>query len=148
MFNLDDKQYWGDSQYINYWWSSVFAVWEELPELEDRCFSKWLFSNLQTHGILDSNSKWYMSRHGEIEENDDDILKHYPLLKDDDIWGKLAMQEDNMVYTTYFSCSSTNPNLISGDYIKYYKSKNLEVIDFFFDQYPNSGLGLYFVRTI
>jgi len=144
MLNLNNKSHWGNSQYINYWWSNSYKLWEELDDLEDRCFSKWLYSVLQTHGILDSNSNWHMSRDGEIEET----LKHYPPLQDDDIWGKLAMQEDNMVYATYFSCSATNPNLISGHCIKYYKSKNLEVIDFFFDQYPNSGLGLYFVREV
>ena len=153
MLKLDDKQYWGDSQYINYWWSSVFAVWEELPELEDRCFSKWLYSVLQTHGILDSNSKWYMSRDIELEAaiGTDMFCEMYdlPPLKDDDsVWDKLAMQEDNMVYATCFSCSSINPNLTSGHSIKYYKNKNLEVIDFFFDCYPNSGIGVYFVRTI
>tara|TARA_R100001230_G_C5624153_1_gene133064 strand:+ start:246 stop:707 length:462 start_codon:yes stop_codon:yes gene_type:complete len=153
MLKLDDKQYWGDSQYIDAWWGNGYAVWENLRDLEDRCFSKWLYSVLQTHGILDSNSKWYMSRDIELEAaiGTDMFCEMYdlPPLKDDDsVWDKLAMQEDNMVYATCFSCSSTNPTLTSGHSIKYYKNKNLEVIDFFFDCYPNSGIGVYFVRTI
>jgi hypothetical protein len=147
MLNLDDKQYWGDSQYINYWWSSVFAVWEELPELEDRCFSKWLFSNLQTHGILDSNSKWYMSRDGEIEEEVDDILKHYPPIKPQDAL-KLPPQTDVGYRTEFITGTNWCNNSPHYHYLMYYKHKDFEVIEFFFDCYPDSGYALYFVRNI
>tara|TARA_R100000008_G_scaffold17069_1_gene8455 strand:- start:285 stop:725 length:441 start_codon:yes stop_codon:yes gene_type:complete len=146
MLNLDDKQYWGDSQYIKLWWSNIYAQYDELEDLEDIYFGRWVTNILKMHGILDSNSKWYMSRDIELEAaiGTDMVCEKYdlPPLKDDDIWGKLGLSKNSKIYSTSWDLG------YGKHHVTYYQHKNMGVLELDINLYPNSGLTYYFVRTI
>ena len=125
MLNLDDKSYWGNSQYINNWWSNSYAQWEELPDLEDRSFHIWLRALLQAHGVFDSN--WYMAKNNHLNDVPPVVLRY-------------------LGYKTEFITAWGDNEF--NHYLMYYKYKNIEVIEFFFDQSPDSGRTLYFVREV
>tara|TARA_R100000231_G_scaffold135583_2_gene110153 strand:- start:495 stop:917 length:423 start_codon:yes stop_codon:yes gene_type:complete len=140
MLNLNDKSYWGNGQYIKLWWSSIYGQYNELEDLEDIYFGRWVTNILKMHGILEPNSKWYMSRDKEIEESLDSL--NLPPLKDEDIWGKLGLSKNSKVYSTSWDLG------YGKHHVTYYQHKNMGVLELDINLYPDSGLTHYFVRTI